>query len=141
MSFLDALENNLKSLEAQDERDPARAAEIRKQREDDRARALASAPVAEKLRSGVFTTALLDHATRIGHSQRTKVQITWIDTTLRLQAKDRRLDLQPAAAGVTGIFSENGSETMRRPIDLEGDPEALAHQWLAPANPAVNGES
>ena len=32
MSFLDALESNLKSLEAQDERDPARAAEIRRQR-------------------------------------------------------------------------------------------------------------
>ncbi len=141
MSFLDALENNLKSLEAQDERDPARAAEIRKQREEDRARTLAAAPVAERLRTGPFTTALLDHATRIGHSQRTKVQITWIDTTLRLQAKDRRLDLQPTATGVTGIFSESGSESLRRQIDLEGDPEALACQWLAPEDRAVSGES
>jgi len=131
MSFLDALENNLKSLEKQDERDPVRAAEIRKQREDDRTRALATAPVAEQLRSGKFTVALLDHATRIGHSQRTKVQITWIDTALRLQAKERRLDLQPSPDGVTAIFSEDGSETKRRKIDLSGDPEALASEWLA----------
>jgi len=65
------------------------------------------------------------------------VQITWIDTTLRLQAKDRRLDLQPTPDGVTGIFSENGNETLRRPIDLEGDPEALARQWLAVSDPPV----
>src|SRR3979411_242580 len=108
MSFLDSLENNLKALEAQDERDPARAAEIRKRREEDRANALAAAPHAEELRNGQFTSALLDHATRIGHSLRTKVQITWIDTTLRLQAKDRRLELQPTAEGVRAVFSNNG---------------------------------
>lgn len=130
MSFLDALESNLKSLEAQDERDPARAAEIRRQREEDRTRTLAVAPVAEQLKTGKFTTALLDHATRIGHSQRTKVHITWIDTTLRLQAKDRRLDLKPTTDGVTCIFSVNGSETLRFPVALDGDPEALAQQWL-----------
>ncbi|MEO8125533.1 MAG: hypothetical protein ABJF23_03295 [Bryobacteraceae bacterium] len=133
MSFLDALENNLKSLEAQDERDPVRAAEIRRQREDDRARALASAPVAEQLRNGNFTAALLDHAVRIGHSQRTKVQITWIDTTLRLQAKERRLDLKPTVEGVLAIFSDGGSEIKRHEIDLAGDPEALATEWLAVA--------
>ena len=94
---------------------------------------------AEQLKNGKFIIALLDHATRIGHSQRTKVQITWIDTTLRLQAKERRLDLQPNASGVTGIFSENGSETMRRPVALDGDPEALAKQWLA--NPNVSADS
>ena len=139
MSFLDALENNLKSLEAQDERDPTHAAEIRRRREEDRDRTLAAAPVAEQLKNGKFIIALLDHATRIGHSQRTKVQITWIDTTLRLQAKERRLDLQPNASGVTGIFSENGSETLRRPVALDGDPEALAKQWLA--NPNVSADS
>lgn len=133
MSFLDALENNLKSLEAQDERDPARAAEIRKQREAERSRALAVAPVAEELKNGKFTTALLDHATRIGHSMRTKVRITWIDTTLRLQAKDLRLDLKPAADGVTAIFSASGTVMSARPIDLQGDPEALAREWLIPA--------
>jgi hypothetical protein len=134
MSFLDALESNLKSLEAQDERDPARAADIRKQRDDDRTRALAAAPHAEELRTGKFTTALLDHATRIGHSQRTKVQITWIDTILRLQAKDRRLDLKPTPQGVTAVFSVDGNETATKPIDLHGDPEALASEWLTPAS-------
>ena len=132
MSFLDSLESNLKALEAQDERDPARAAEIRKQRDDERARALAAAPYAEELRTGKFTTALLDHATRIGHGQRTKVQITWIGTALRLQAKDRRLDLQPSPDGVNAVFSDNGTEIAIRPIDLQSDPEALAREWLTP---------
>jgi hypothetical protein len=134
MSFLDSLENNLKALEAQDERDPARAAEIRKRREEDRASALAAAPHAEELRNGKFTLALLDHAARIGHSLRTKVQITWIDTTLRLQAKDRRLDLQPTAEGVKAVFSTNGDETASRSVDLQSDPEALARELLTPSS-------
>src|SRR4051812_12958577 len=100
MSFLDALESNLKNLEAQDERDPVRAAENRRRREDDRTRALAVAPHAEELKNGKFTAALLDHAVRIGHSQRTKVQITWIDTALRLQAKEQRLELMPTPDGI-----------------------------------------
>jgi len=130
MSFLDSLENNLKSLENQEERDPVRAAEIRKRREDDKSRALAAAPYAEALRTGKFTTGLLDHATRIGHSQRTKVQITWIDTTLRLQAKERRLDLQPTAEGVNATFSNETGEIATRKVDLQADPETLAREWL-----------
>jgi hypothetical protein len=132
MSFLDALENNLKSLEQQEERDPARAAELREQRETERARALEAAPYADELKKGKFATALLDHATRIGHSIRTKVQITWIGTTLRLQARDRRLDLQPTPIGVRAVFSENGTETSSTLIDLQGDPEGFARQWLTP---------
>lgn len=131
MSFLDSLENNLKALENQEERDPARAAEIRQRREDDKARALAAAPFAEELRTGQFTTGLLDHATRIGHSQRTKVQITWIDTTLRLQAKERRLELRPTADGVTAVFSTDAGEPASRAVDLKSDPEALAREWLS----------
>jgi hypothetical protein len=133
MSFLDSLENSLKSLESQEERDPVRAAEIRKQREADRALALAAAPYADELKKGRFAVGLLDHATRIGHTLRTKVQITWLDTTLRLQARDRRLDLQPTPEGVRAVFSENGDETGSRFLDLQGDPEALAREWLAPA--------
>jgi hypothetical protein len=132
MSFLDSLENNLKSLEQQEERDPARAAELRQQREAERAKALEAAPYADELKKGKFATALLDHATRIGHSIRTKIQITWIGTTLRLQARDRRLDLQPTATGVRAIFSENGTETGSRLVDLHGDPEVFARQWLTP---------
>ncbi len=132
MSFLDSLENNLKSLEQQEERDPARAAELRQQRETERAKALEAAPYADELKKGKFAAALLDHATRIGHGIRTKVQITWIGTTLRLQAKERRLDLQPVPTGVRAIFSENGTETSSSLIDLNGDPEAFARQWLTP---------
>jgi hypothetical protein len=133
MSFLDSLENNLKSLENQEERDPARAAELRQQREADRNRALAAAPYAEELKKGKFTAALLDHATRIGHTLRTKVQIIWIDTTLRLQARERRLDLQPTGEGIRAIFMENGTETANRLLNLNADPEALAREWLNPS--------
>jgi hypothetical protein len=140
MSFLDALESNLKNLEAQDERDPVRAAENRRRREDDRTKALAVAPVAEELKNGKFTAALLDHAVRIGHAQRTKVQITWIDTTLRLQAKERRLELRPTTDGVTVVFHGDNRDQDARPLDLNSDPEALAHEWLTPP-PAISENS
>jgi hypothetical protein len=132
MSFLDALESNLKSLETQDERDPVRAAENRRRREDDRTRTLAVAPYAEQLKNGKYTAALLDHAVRIGHTQRTKVQITWIDTKLRLQAKDRRLELQPTPDGILVAFSGDDPPRAGRSLDLNSDPEVLALEWLTP---------
>ena len=47
MSFLDNLENSLKSLESREERDPGE----RKRRESDRARALAAGPWADRLKT------------------------------------------------------------------------------------------
>ena len=127
MGYLDNLESTLKNLEGNNERD---AAEDRSRRESERAQALAAAPYADELKKGPFTMGLLDHATRIGFSQRTKVNMTWIGTTLRLDAKERRLELKPTAQGVVAVFSEAGQETASSPIDLKSDPEKLARQWL-----------
>jgi hypothetical protein len=54
MSFLDNLENNLKALESQEEKDPQALARKAAQREAARSAALEIAPHAEALRNGPF---------------------------------------------------------------------------------------
>lgn len=132
MGFLDNLENNLKSLEAGDE---SREAADREQRarESERAQAQAIAPFAEQLKKSPFTEGVLTHSARVGHSLRTKVHVAWLGETLRLEARGRRLELRPTAAGVVAVSIENGSETAANPLDLSGDPEQLVRQWLSAA--------
>ncbi len=128
MSFLDNLESNLKSLESRDEKN----SQLEQQRREADAKAVqAAAPYADKLKNSAFTQALMAHATRVGFAQRTKVHIAWLGTTLRFEAKERKLDLRPTADGVIASFIEDGQEVRTQPVDLEGDPEALARQWLA----------
>jgi hypothetical protein len=130
MGYLDNLESTLKNLEGNNERDTV---EDRSRRDLERKEALASAPYADELKKGPFTMGLLDHATRIGFAQRTKVNIAWLGTTLRLDAKERRLELKPTPQGVFAVMSESGQELSSKPVDLQSDPEALARQWLNPA--------
>lgn len=127
MSFLDNLENSLKSLERNDERDTATE---RNRRESERAQALAAAPYAEELKRGAFTAALLEHATRIGFGKRMKVNIVWIGNVLRLEARERRLELRPTPDGVVAVFAKSGRETSSEPVDFASDPEQLAVRWL-----------
>src|SRR5215469_17034631 len=107
MSFLDNLENNLKSLESQDE---GRDAAVRqhRSREPERAQAQAVAPFAEQLKKSAFTAGVRSHAARVGHSLRTKVHVAWLGNTLRLEARDRRLELRPTATGIVAVSIENG---------------------------------
>jgi hypothetical protein len=135
MSFSDNLENNLKSLEAIDERDPASATRNERQRQSQRARALAAAPYAEKLRSGKFTSGLLTHSTRLGHGLRTKVNIIWLGSTLRLEARGHRLELSPGPDGVIAHFLADGKEIRKQKVDLNGNPEHLAKEWLDTVGP------
>src|SRR5437868_1441418 len=110
MSFLDNLENNLKSLEnAEQSRDEAERRN--RTRDVERAQALSEAPYAEALKNGPFTAGLLKQAARIGFSMRTKVHIAWLGTTLRLEARERRLELRPTASGVVAAYVEDGQET------------------------------
>lgn len=131
MSFLDNLENNLKALESREEKDPAKQKEEQSRREADRQSALAAAPVAEALKSGPFTEKFLTACRLIGHSQRTMVRFTWLDTTLRLEAKERRLDLKPTAQGVEATFFVDNESTAQQLLTLKEDPEDLARQWLS----------
>ncbi len=95
-----------------------------------RAMVLAAAPHAENLKTGKFTPGLFTSVTRIGHGLRTKVNIVWLGTTLRLQAREHKLELRPGPDGVTAHFLVNGAETRSEKIDLNGDPEKLAKHWL-----------
>jgi hypothetical protein len=129
MSFLDNLENNLKSLESGEQaRDDADRE--RKARDHNRAAILAVAPYAEELRKGPFTTELLKQATRIGFSLRTKVNIAWLGSTLRLEAREKRLELRPTPAGVVAVYLEDGKEVRTEDVNLKGNAEQLVRNWL-----------
>jgi hypothetical protein len=129
MSFLDNLENNLKSLESREEGNES-AEQQQRARERDRAQAQAAAPYAEELKKGPFTAELLKQAARVGFEKRTKVHIAWLGSTLRLEVRERRLELRPTAAGVQAVYLEGGQETRTEPLDLKGDAEAFMRAWL-----------
>jgi hypothetical protein len=133
MSFLDNLENTLKNLEGREERDPNE----RKRRDAEQEQARAAAPFAEKLRTAAYTQELLGIATQAGYRQRTKVHIAWLGSTLRLEARDKKLDLRPTPEGVLAVFVEGTSETRTETVDLDtGRPEDLVAAWLGSTSPA-----
>ena len=131
MSYLDNLENNLKALENQEERDPQKVKREQERREAERTAALLRAPHAEALKNSPFTLELLTQCRAIGHQQRVLVQFTWLGETLRLDAKGKRMLLAPTSEGITAVFSVNGDETGRTTIDPRADDAGeLARRWL-----------
>ena len=126
MSFLDNLEDNLKALESREER--VRGPKHRA--EQDRNRVKAAQPHAEQLRNGKFTSELLDRVVTLAHGLRTKVYINWSGNSLRLDAREHRLELQPTHDGVFAVFSTGYDVTGREKVDLNGDPEKLAQAFL-----------
>jgi hypothetical protein len=131
MGYLDNLENNLKALEKQDERDPEKIKREQERREAERTAALERAPHADALKNSPFTSELLTQCRAIGHGQRVLVQFTWLGETLRLDAKEKRLLLAPMAEGITAVFSVNGEVTERANVDPhKDDAAALAKRWL-----------
>lgn len=133
MSFLDNLESNLKSMEDRDER-RNRLPEYRKRAEAAKAKA-AAAPYAEQLRRGSFTAELMNEAVRIGHGLRTKIYITWVDGALRLDARERRLELRATATGVVAHFLESGTVVKEQKVNLSGSARKLAEEWLSVVGP------
>ena len=140
MSFSDNLENDLKNLEKQDERDPISIERAQKRKLSQRASALASAPHSEKLKNSSFTSGLLTHLTRIGHGLRTKVHIMWLGTTLRLEAREHRMELRPTPDGIMAHFFVGEKETKRQKVDMSGNPEKLAKEWLDMVGPRPEPE-
>ncbi len=126
MGFLDNLESSLKSLEDSDERDPRE----HERRQEERTRAVAVGPWAERLKNGPYTQKLLDQAAVAGHRLRTKIYMAWFDDTLRLEAKQRRLELRPTAEGIVAAFIETDGATITHAVDLESDPGELLRRWL-----------
>jgi hypothetical protein len=136
MSFLDNLENSLKNLESREERDPGE----QRRKEDEQSRARAAAPWAEQLKTSPYTQQLFEHAAIAGHRIRTKIYMAWIDSTLRLEAKGRRLELAPTPGGITAAMIEEDGTSRTEPLDLAGKPEDLLDRWLSLA-PSKRTES
>jgi len=126
MSFLDNLENNLKALESQDEG----GIDESRRRDRERELAIAAAPWAERLKREPFAQALMQQATIGGRRRRIKVNLMWIGTTLRLEARGHRLELRPGAKGVAAVFLRASEELRQEPIDLSGDPQRLVGEWM-----------
>jgi len=135
MSFQDSLENNLKNMESREESGSHDRSTQHRRRDSERARSQASAASAERLRKGAYTAELLKQATRLGHAMRTKIHLAWLGTTLRLEARERKLEIRPTPTGAIAVFMENNNEIRTAPVDLAGDPEALVREWLASLPP------
>ena len=131
MSFLDNLENNLKALESREEKDPAALARQAAAREAARSEALKIAPHAEALRNGPFKDGLLTACRDIGHRRRILVRPVWVDSTLRLEAGTKKLELRPTAQGVLAVVFDGGKELESALIDLGSDPATLAERFLS----------
>ena len=130
MSFLDSLENNLKALESQEERDPEKRKRDLEARQAERDAALLVAPHVETLKSGPYTQQLLSAARTIGHRLRTFVDIAWIGSILRLDARARRLELRPTPEGILAVYMQDGQELRSELLDLSGNPEEFVRRWL-----------
>jgi len=130
MSFLDNLENNLKAMESRTERDPATLAREAAEREAARSAALEIAPYAEALRNGPFKDGLLTACRDIGHRRRILVRPVWVDSTLRLEAGAKKLELRPTPSGLVAIVFDGIREQECTPVDLSSDPAKVAERWL-----------
>ena len=130
MSYLDSLENNLKALENQAERDPTEVRRRQEARAADRAAAVAAEPYVKELREGQFTRTLLGHCAVIGYSLRTKIRPLWLGNVLRLEARDKQIDFESSADGVQAVFREAGQVIGREAVDLTQPSEPLAKRWL-----------
>jgi hypothetical protein len=130
MSYLDNLESNLKALESRTERDPAALAREAAARTAARSAALEIAPYADALRNGPFKDGLLTACRDLGHRRRILVRPVWVDSTLRLEAGPKKLELRPTPSGVLAVFFEGGTEQESTPVDLSSAPLKLAEKWL-----------
>ncbi len=131
MSFLDNLENNLKAMEERDQGGP----EDRRQRDLDRAAAIEAAPWAEKLKTGAWTKDLMKQAALVGHETRTKVFIAWLGASLKLEAKERKLELRPTPSGIDAIYRSPGESERRETVDLDEAAEKFLRKWLTVKEP------
>jgi hypothetical protein len=131
MSFLDNLENNLKALESREDRDPQTLAREAAAREAAQRLALETAPFADALRNGPFVDGLLTACREIGHRKRILVRPVWVDSTFRLEAGAKKLELRPTPGGVVAVSLVEGREQESTPLDLSSDPVGIAEKWLA----------
>jgi hypothetical protein len=58
------------------------------------------------------------------------VRPTWIGTTLRLEAGERRLELRPTAEGVQAVTLAGTEQVSAELVDLGADPTPFVERWL-----------
>ena len=58
------------------------------------------------------------------------VQFDWVGEVLRLDAKQKRLELRPTSTGIEAVYMLDGQEQSRGPLDLTANAEAFARNWL-----------
>ncbi|HEY3776544.1 MAG TPA: hypothetical protein VGL35_00655 [Rhizomicrobium sp.] len=126
MSFLDNLENNLKAMESREEG----GVDGNRRRDLEKKLAIAASPWAERLKKEPFAQILMQQATLAARASRTKINLVWIGTTLRLEARGHRLELRPGPKGVSAVFLNRSEEAREEPVDLEGDPKKLVSKWM-----------
>jgi len=131
MSFLDNLENAVKSMEARDQQDPL----AEQRRRDHQKEARIAAPYAEELKNGPFSAALMNFIADLSFDYRTKVMIAWIDTTLRFEARGHRLELRPTRDGIVAVWLNQKEELRTEPVTEKTNAEKLAREWLATVGP------
>lgn len=130
MSFLDNLENNLNAMERAEARDPETLAREHERRLADKDAARLTAPHAAALKSSPFTDALLRSVRVVGHSLRTVVRTHWRESALVLEAREKRVELQPGPEGIAAVYFVYGVETRCEALDLNGAAETFARAWL-----------
>lgn len=136
MDFLDNLENSLKNLEQQQERDPNAAA----RQMEARRKAAEIAPWADALKTSDYVQKLFEKAALAGHRLRSKIYIAWLENTLRLEVKGRSCEIRPTPDGIQYEFVSPDGRTVTEPLDLSSDPDVLLSAWLG-TNAASNPQS
>jgi hypothetical protein len=127
MSFLDNLEDTLKALEASEQG----GIDDSNRREAAKKRALAEKPWADRLKTDPWTANLMQRSTRAGYERRIKVNLIWVGTTLRLEARDQRLELRPRPNGILAVFLQGAESIKEEPVDLKSDPAKMIANWMA----------
>jgi hypothetical protein len=72
----------------------------------------------------------MQRVTRAGFERRTKVNLIWVGTTLRMEARGLRLELRPVAEGVHAVFLKGAEPIREQPADLEADSTPLIASWM-----------
>jgi hypothetical protein len=125
VSFLDNLENNLKALESREE-----GLDNTRRREVDRGQSLAIAPWAERLKREPYAQDLMRQASIAGRERRMKVNLAWLDTRLRLEARGHRLELRPTPNGIVAVFLRGADAIGQKPVNLADNPQKLIAAWM-----------
>ena len=80
--------------------------------------------------AGAFAATLMQQATSRDVSAAIKVNLMWIGTTLRLEARGHRLELRPGPKGIAAVFLRGADQIGQEPVDLAGNPKKLTARWM-----------